>query len=65
MTKTLTPLNSETRATLPTRECAGHLNLHSRTLRRMAAEGRAPITPVNVAGNLRWPTAQLRALLGV
>lgn len=65
MPKTLAPLNDDPRATLPTRECAGHLNLHSRTLRRMAADGRAPIKPVIVAGNLRWPTQKLRDLLGV
>lgn len=64
MSKTLVPLASDPRATLPTRECAEHLSIHSRTLRRMAAEGRAPIKPVVVAGNLRWPTAQLRELLG-
>ena len=62
---TLTPLNLERRATLPTDEAARHLNRAPQTLRTWAAYGRGPIVPRNVNGRLAWPVADLRRALGL
>ena len=65
-TKTLiaTPLDHETRATLPTAEAAFHLNRAQQTLRIWAMRENGPIRPLRINGRLAWPTADLRRLLG-
>lgn len=59
------PLSSETRATLPTREAARHLDRQPQTLHLWAAYGRGPIQPSRVNGRLAWPVAEIKRVLGV
>lgn len=61
----LVPLESEPRATLPTREAARHLNRADQTLRLWACHENGPIRPRRVNGRLEWPVADLCRLLGV
>ena len=59
------PLATETRPNLPTREAATQLNRQPQTLRKWAAYGTGPITPIRINGQLAWPVAALRELSGV
>ena len=61
----LVPLAQETRAALPTSEAARHLNRSPQTLRIWACRQSGPLKPINVAGRLAWPVADIRALLGM
>lgn len=58
-------LVSETRAALPTREAAFHLNRAQQTLRLWAMSESGPVRPLRVNGRLAWPVADIRKLLGV
>lgn len=60
-----TPLDRETRTTLPTPEAAFHLNRAQQTLRLWAMRENGPIRPIRVHGRLAWPVAELRRLLQV
>lgn len=60
----LTPLQLETRATLPTAEAAKHLNRAPQTL-RIWAMGGGPIKPLRVVGRLAWPVSEIKRLLGI
>ena len=60
----LKPIDQETRATLTTREAAHHLNREPDTLRMWAYKGIGPIKPIRIGGQLSWPVAALRELLG-
>lgn len=59
------PLESETRANLPTPEAAFHLNRAQQTLRLWAMRENGPIRPFRVNGRLAWPVADLRRVLQV
>lgn len=60
------PLDSETRAALPTSEAAFHLNRAEQTLRLWAMrDGCGPIRPIRVHGRLAWPVDAIKAALGV
>jgi hypothetical protein len=59
------PLESETRANLPTPEAAYHLNRAQQTLRLWAMREDGPIRPFRVNGRLAWPVADLRRILRV
>jgi hypothetical protein len=59
------PLESETRANLPTPEAARHLNRAQQTLRMWAMRENGPIRPFRVNGRLAWPVADLRRILQV
>lgn len=59
------PLETETRATLPTPEAAAHLNLQAQTLRKWSCNEEGPIRPIRVGGRLHWRTADIRRVLGV
>jgi len=61
----LTPLDRETRATLPTPEAALHLNRAQQTLRLWAMREDGPIRPIRIHGRLAWPVAELRRILQV
>nr|WP_316640822.1 DNA-binding protein [uncultured Roseateles sp.] len=63
-TFTATPLDRETRTTLPTAEAAFHLSRAQQTLRIWAMRENGPIRPLRINGRLAWPTADLRRLLG-
>lgn len=60
-----TPLDRETRTTLPTPEAAFHLNRAQQTLRLWAMRENGPIRPIRVHGRLAWPVAELRRILQV
>lgn len=59
------PITEETRATVPTRDAAYHLNRQRQTLHTWAAYGKGPIQPVRVNGRLAWPVAEIKRVLGV
>lgn len=59
------PLESETRANLPTPEAAFHLNRAQQTLRLWAMRENGPVRPIRVNGRLAWPVAELRRILQV
>ena len=61
----LTPLATETRTALPTKEAAGHLNRAQQTLRLWAMREDGPLRPLRINGRLAWPVSELRRLLGV
>lgn len=61
----ISPLVSETRDTLPTREAAIHLNRSQQTLRIWALKEHPPIRPVRVNGRLAWRVADIRRMLEV
>ena len=65
--KTVQPVSLalETRAALPTREAAFHLNRADQTLRLWAMRDDGPLRPLRVGGRLAWKTDDLRKLLGV
>lgn len=60
-----TPLAQETRAGLPTREAAFHLNRAEQTLRLWAMREDGPIIPRRVNGRLDWPVPELCRVCGV
>ncbi len=59
------PLESESRATLPTMEAAFHLNRAEQTLRIWACREDGPIRPIRVNGRLAWPVSEIKRILGV
>lgn len=61
----LVPLQEETRSALPTDEAAAHLGLAQQTLRRWSCFQTGPLRPVRIGNRLRWPTAEIKKLLGV
>lgn len=61
--RSFTPLEHETRAVLPTREAALHLNRQPQTLRMWASSGRGPLQPRRIHGRLAWPVAEIRRVL--
>lgn len=61
----LTPLGSDPRAAVPTRDAAVHLGREEQTLRKWAIQDSGPIRPLRVHGRLMWPTAEIRRVLGV
>ena len=65
--KTVQPVSLalETRAALPTREAAFHLNRADQTLSLWAMRDDGPLRPLRVGGRLAWKTDDLRKLLGV
>ncbi|MDT7514554.1 hypothetical protein [Rhodoferax mekongensis] len=63
--KQRTPLDKETRATLPTADAAFHLNRREQTLRGWACLENGPLRPIRVHGRLAWPVSELRRILGV
>jgi hypothetical protein len=65
ITTGLTPLDRETRATLPTCEAARHMNRAAQTLRLWACREDGPLRPLRINGRLAWPVADLKKLLGV
>lgn len=65
--KTFQPvaLDHETRAALPTREAAYHLNRAEQTLRLWAMRNDGPVKCLRVNGRLQWPIDQIKAVMGV
>jgi hypothetical protein len=61
----ITPLEHEFRAALPTDEAARHLNRAEQTLRIWACRENGPLRPLRINGRLAWKTADIRALLGM
>ena len=61
----MTPLKDETRATLPTREAAFHLNRSQQTLRSWAIKNTGPVKCFHVNGRLAWPVDEIKKVLGV
>lgn len=59
------PLETITRPTLTTPEAAHFLNRRTQTLRLWACKEDGPLRPVRVHGRLAWPTAEIKALLGI
>lgn len=65
MATSFTPLASEQRDAIPTREAAVHLNRSQQTLRIWALKEHPPIRPVRVNGRLAWKVADIRRVLEV
>ena len=62
----ITPLAQEARATLPTAEAARHLHRTVQTLYQWSCGNRkGPIQPLRINGQLAWPVADIKRLLGV
>jgi hypothetical protein len=59
------PLESITRANVPTPEAAYHLNRKEQTLRGWACFENGPIQPLRINGRLAWPVRDLRRVLGL
>lgn len=59
------PLEHESRATLPTKEAARHLNRSPQTLYAWSSGGHGPLEPRIVNGRLAWPVADIKRVLGV
>jgi hypothetical protein len=62
-TTDLTPLTSEARVALATKEAALHLSLSPQTLRLWAQTDSGPITPTRVNGRFYWRVIDLARLL--
>lgn len=60
-----TSLEHETRAAIPTREAAFHLNRAQQTMRLWACHENGPVRPIRINGRLAWPVSELRRMLGV
>lgn len=60
----LPPLDSITRACIPTAEAAYYLNRQPQTMRAWACLENGPIRPIRINGRLAWPVAEIRKLLG-
>jgi hypothetical protein len=58
-------LQDERRPTVSTATAAYYLNRRPQTLRCWATYENGPLQPLRVGGRLAWPTAEIRALLGV
>jgi hypothetical protein len=56
-------LADETRAALPTKAAAFHLNRRPQTMRCWAVYG-GPIRPLRINGRLAWPVSEIRRLVG-
>lgn len=65
MENQLTPLEFETRSSLPTNEAAKHLNRKPQTLRIWACKENGPLRPIHVNGRLAWKVSELKRVLGV
>lgn len=63
-TFSVTPLEHETRAALPTADAAYHLNRAPQTLRMWACYEDGPLRPIRVNGRLAWPVSEIRRVLG-
>ena len=61
----VTPLEDETRAALPTADAAYHLNRAPQTLRMWACYEDGPLRPIRINGRLAWPVSEIRRVLGV
>lgn len=61
----LTPIHTETRATLNTEEAAAHLGRKPQTLRIWHCYSRGPLRAVNINGRLAWPVSEIKRVLGV
>lgn len=59
------PIAQESRAALPTKEAAFHLNRAEQTMRLWACHENGPIRPIRINGRLAWRTDDIRTLLGV
>ena len=60
----ITPLEDETRAALPTADAAYHLNRAPQTLRMWACYEDGPLRPIRINGRLAWPVGEIRRVLG-
>jgi len=54
---------TSTNPLLTTDEAAALMRLQPQTLRRWSCDGSGPIKPRRIAGRLRWPLADIKALL--
>jgi hypothetical protein len=61
----LTPLDQEARAYLPTAEAAAHLNRRPQTLRQWAMTETGLVRPRRIGVRLMWPVADIRRVLEV
>lgn len=61
----LTPLDREARAYLPTAEAAAHLNRRPQTLRTWAMTETGLVRPRRIGVRLMWPVSDIRRVLGV
>jgi hypothetical protein len=59
------PLELVTKPNLTTCEAAHYLNRRPQTLRVWACREEGPLRPSRVHGLLAWPTASVKALVGV
>lgn len=64
-TLSFSPIAQESRAVLPTKEAAFHLNRAEQTMRLWACHENGPIRPIRINGRLAWRTDDIRGLLGV
>lgn len=60
-----TPLEFESRVTLPTSEAAYHLNRAQQTLRLWAVRNDGPVKCLRINGRLAWPVESIKSLLGL
>lgn len=58
------PLEHETRQTVPTAVAAFHLNRSQQTMRRWSCYQDGPIKPVRINGQLAWPVADIKRIVG-
>jgi hypothetical protein len=65
ISRQFTPLEQETRPTVPTDAAAHYLHLAPQTMRIYACMENGPIRPLRINGRLHWRTKEIRALLGV
>ena len=61
--KSFTPLEQETRSTVPTDAAAHYLNRKPQTLRSWACLENGPLRPVRINGRLAWSIAGIKTLL--
>lgn len=61
----VTPLALETRATIPTREAAYHLQRQEQTLLLWACKENGLIRPIRIGRRLGWPVSEIKRVLGV
>lgn len=59
----LTPLDQEARAYLPTAEAAAHLHRRPQTLRQWAMHETGLVRPRRIGVRLMWPVADIRRAL--
>jgi hypothetical protein len=57
------PLDSETRAAIPTDAAAFHLNRKPQTLRSWACFENGAIRPIRIKGRLAWRVSDIKAVL--